>query len=145
MSCLLVFILDNKQLPFLNSLTFHKYICFLSEESKRENVWMRHQALRVCCCFLFRKYNMITHTHTCTHVFVQWVGTFRWNKHNLFAFAICFQIDIISRRQGWALVPCLLPVPRLTSHSPPWSVLPSEWPHLHRWKLAGRRQSGRHA
>lgn len=36
-------------------------------------------------------------------------------------------------------------VPHLTSHSPPWSVLPSEWPHLHHWKLAERetkRQRG---
>lgn len=29
-------------------------------------------------------------------------------------------------------------VPHLMSHSPPWSVLPSEWPHLHHWKLAER-------
>lgn len=36
-------------------------------------------------------------------------------------------------------------VPHLMSHSPPWSVLPSEWPHLHHWKLAERetkRQRG---
>ncbi len=49
---------------------------------------------------------------------------------------------VLSRQMGCMCAQkcIILYVPHLMNHSPPWSVLPSEWPHPRHWKLAERER-----